>query len=304
MDGRDMSTSSIGTASRLFAPLARAWRSGDAALKAGACLELRNLSGTSMGGFHGGQETNLLLFGDGTLRFFRRGDFGERGNRPPGLWRGSCDSSVADALWNALEELTEEDFQGRAADPGDPVTHLQARCGGKAAHLTWGPAEMGRERPGVDALSPLRMLLEKAQEEKVWSLSLRPGTVRRDADGLTLSLTLSNAGPQPVHVLVGPPGSGPDLAFKHAVDESDESGEPALQVNWEEAEVRLPEEDVLRVVPVAEGQDLEISVRIPGSFASDGRYLGQFTYTQLRLGESLAGQPVFQGVAFTEIFSV
>ncbi len=297
-----MNARNPGASPRIFEPLARAWKDGDEALRAEACLELRNLSGAPLGGNRSGQETDLLLFGDGTLHYFRRGDFGERGGKPPGQWRGACEPSVADALWKALEPLTEADFRGRAADPGEAVTHLQARCGGFAACLTWGPAEMGRDRPGVDALGPLRMLVSQAQQETVWTLSLLPGPVRRGPEGLVLPLSFSNGGPQPVRLLVGPPGLGAEFSFRYAVDESDDSGEPPLQINWEDARVSLSGETSLRIADVFEGGNADLLLTVEGKFPPGGRYLGHVTYRQLDLGERLAGLGIFHGMAFTDIF--
>jgi hypothetical protein len=236
------------------------------------------------------------------LHFFRRGDFGERGGKPPGQWRGACEPAEADALWRALEPLTENDFRGRAADPGEAVTHLQARCGGLAACLTWGPAEMGRDRPGVDALGPLRMLVSKAQQETVWTLSLRAGAIKRAPGGLVLPLSFSNGGPQPVRLVVGPPGLGAELSFRYAVDESDDSGEPPLQIDWVDARITLPEEASLRIADVSDGYDAGLLVTAAGEFAPGGRYLGHVTYSQLDLGDRLAGQGVFCGMTFTDIF--
>ena len=285
----------------LFDPLVLAWKGGDYTLRASASLELRNLSGTPLGWNRAGQETDLALLGDGSLHFFRRGDFGERGGKPPGMWRGACDPSEVDAIWRALEGLSEKDFQGRAADPGEGVTQLQAQCAGLLALVTWGPGEMGVERKGVDALALLRRLVSKAQEQVLWTFGLRVGRATRASGGISIPLELFNEGVQPVPFLISPPGLGVDVAFKYAVDESDEDG-PPLQIDWMEAEVSLPDEASLRLDSLDAGGSIRLATLIAADLRSGVPYLGQFSYSQLSLGERVAGQPAFAGVSFTDYF--
>jgi hypothetical protein len=284
-----------------FDPLVQTWKN-EAGSRASASLELRNLAGSPLGWNRAGQETNLIAFGDGTLHFFRRGDFGERGNKPPGQWRGACDPAEIDALWKALEGLKEKDFLGRQADPGEGVTQLQAQCGAEVALITWGPGEPGVDRPGVDALAPLRMLVGKAQAETLWTLRLTAGPARKVAGGLSLPITFANEGSQAVRFLLSAPGAEADFAFKYAVDETDENG-PPLQVDWVDAEVRLPEVETPRIESLDGGASLDVEALIPVDLAAGGKYLGQFTYSQIGTGERIAGIPVFAGVAFTGVFA-
>lgn len=284
-----------------FDPLVRTWKDGETPLRAAASLELRNLAGSPLGWNRAGQETNLVAFGDGSLYYFRRGDFGERGNKPPGQWRGACDPSEIDALWKALEGLGEKDFRGRAADPGEGVTQLQAQCGGEVALLTWGPGEVGVDRPGVEALAPLRMLIGKAQAETVWTLQLTAGAVKKASGGISLSVDFSNAGTQAVRFLLSAPGKEADFAFKYAVDESDENG-PPLQVDWVDAEVRLDDLETPRIESLEGGASLPVEILTPVDLAAGKKYLGQVTYSQIGTGERVAGIPVFAGIAFTGVF--
>lgn len=288
-------------AAPLFDPLVGAWKSGDSALRASASLELRNLAGTPLGWGRAGQETDLVAFGDGSLHYFRRGDFGERGNKPPGLWRGACDAAELDAVWRALEGLQEKDFLGRAADPGEGVTQLHAHCAGLAVVLTWGPGEAGKDRKGVDALAPLRRLVAKAQAEAVWTLELSAGEAARVRGGLAFPLRFANQGAQPVEFLMGPAGSGADVRFQYAPDESDGDG-PPLQIDWMEAEVRLPAEPGLRIAAALPGEETVLEAVVSADLARGTPYLGQFTYSQLAVGERVAGRPVFAGLSFTGIF--
>lgn len=285
-----------------FDPLVEAWRSGDPDLKASASLELRNLSGTPLGWSRAGQETDLIAFGDGSLHYFRRGDFGERGTKPPGLWRGACDPAELDAVWQALAGLSERDFLGRAADPGEGVTQLHAQCAGLAVILTWGPGEVGKDRKGVDALAPLRRLVAKAQGQTVWTLSLAAGEAARVRGGVSIPLRFTNGGAQPVEFLMGPAGSGVDIRFQYAVDESDGDG-PPLQIDWMEAEVRLPAESGLRLAAAMPGEETEVESLIVADLAPGIPYLGRFTYSQLGVGDRVAGRPIFAGVAFTGHFN-
>lgn len=285
-----------------FDPLVGAWKSGDSDLKASASLELRNLSGTPLGWSRAGQETDLIVFGDGSLHYFRRGDFGERGTKPPGLWRGACDPAEVDAVWRALENLAEKDFLGRAADPGEGVTQLHAQCAGLAVILTWGPGEMGKDRKGVDALAPLRRLVAKAQGQAVWTLTLSAGEAARVRGGISIPLRFVNEGAQPHEFLLGPAGSGVDIRFQYAVDESDGNG-PPLQIDWMEAEVVLPDEPGLRLSAAMPGEETLVETRIPVDLAPGQPYLGKFTYSQLGVGDRVAGRPVFSGVCFTGPFN-
>jgi hypothetical protein len=286
----------------LFDPLVRAWKAGDAETRASASLELRNLSGTPLGWSRAGQETDLIAFGDGSLHYFRRGDFGERGTKPPGLWRGACEPADLDAVWEALEGLAERDFLGRAADPGEGVTELHAHCAGFAAILAWGPGEVGKDRKGVDALAPLRRLVAKAQAETVWTLSLAAGGAARARGGVSFPLRFANGGTQPIEFLVGPAGSGADLRFEYAVDESDGDG-PPLQIDWMEAEVLLPGESGLRIAAAMPGEETSVEAVIPAGLAPGLPYLGRFTYSQLGVGDRVAGRPIFAGVAFSGPFN-
>ncbi len=286
----------------IFNPLVKSWKEGSQSQRESASLELRNLSGSPLGWNRSSQETNLTVFGDGTLHYFRRGDFGERGVKPAGMWTGSCDRAEVDAIWLAFEGLAAKDFEGRAADPGEGVTQLQAQCGGHCVILAWGPAEMGVPRPGVDALAPLRRLVTKAQLEIKWTLRMTQGNLVRTSQGLKIPIEFTNEGKESIRFLIAPPEFGVELNFKYAVDESDESG-PALQINWVDAEVKLPSESGLRLVELAPGGTTSIDALIPVVLPMDIGHLGQITYSQLTLGERVAGQPVFAGVTFTDIYN-
>lgn len=204
-------------------------------------------------------------------------------------------------MCRALEGLAEMDFLGRAADPGEGVTQLQAQCAGLAVVLTWGPGELGTDRKGVEALAPLRRLAAKAQAEAVWTLGMSTGSAARARGGIAIPLLFANGGSQPVEFLVGPVDSGAETRFQYAMDESDESG-PPLQIDWVDAEVRLPEETSLRIAEAVPGEETRLWTFIPADLRAGMPYLGQFTYSQLGLGERVAGRQVFAGVASTGFF--
>lgn len=285
----------------IFDPLVKAWNEGAPAIRAESSLELRNLSGLSLGWNRSSQESNLILFGDGTLHHYQRGDFGERGNQPPGLWRGSCEQYEVEEIWKALEGLTEKDFEGRVADPGEGVTQLQAQCAGLCVILTWGPGELGLSRPGVEALAPLRRLVSKAESEILWNLRMEPGKAERIQDGISIPLDFSNDGLHPLSILLSSRGLGVEFTFRYAVDESDEEG-PALQIDWMDAEVLLPEESILRMAEVSAGEKVRINTHLSIPIPAGVPHLGRFSYSQLTLGERVAGLPVFAGLAYTGTF--
>lgn len=290
----------------LFDPLVQAWKDGDASLRASATLELRNLSGTPLGWNRTGRETDLVLLGDGSLHYFRRGATGGpggSGDGPPGMWQGACDPSEVDALWRALEGLSGKDFQGSAVDPGGGKFRLQAQCGGLLALVDWAPGGTGMERKGIEALAPLRRLEAMAREQALWTFGLRAGEAARVSGGISIPLEIFNEGIQPVPFLISPPGLGADLSFRFAVA-TDQGGEdrPSLPVDWMDADLSLPGESSLRLASLDAGGSFRLETRIAAELRSGVPYLGQFAYRQLSLGERVAGRPAFAGESVTDGF--
>lgn len=269
--------------------------------RASASLELRNLSGTRLGGKRSAQESLLTVRGDGGLEFFQRGDFGERGGEPPGLWRGRCEASEVETVWRALRDLDQAAFPSRPADPGETAYELQAAAGGRVARLGWGPGLPGVACPGEDAIEPLRMLAASAQQETVWEVRARPGAVARTAGGLSLALELSNGGSEDVTLVLAPPGQGVDFLFKHAVAEDEEPDVTPLPVAWTRQPLRPAGDAPLRLEALPAGGSLSLDLLAPVALPR-GRYLGHVTYAQIAHGERLAGIPVFSGMTFTDVF--
>jgi hypothetical protein len=127
-----------------FMELSRRFFSYPSNQRQSATLEYRSSSGSSIGlGLRSADETTLLR-GDGTIEFHRRGDFGGRGEYPPGRWISKCDTVQVERIWDKLGNLGPGSFPSRVADPGDAIQYVVACVPNVFASLAIGPEDPAR----------------------------------------------------------------------------------------------------------------------------------------------------------------
>lgn len=304
MGGGQMNAGTRAADAQGLAPVVDAFFSGTAEARAAATVELRNLSGMPLGWKRSSHESILTVRGDGALELRRRADFGERGEEPPGLWTGTCPAGEVEDIWRALRNLTQDSFPGRPADPGETAFELQIQAGGRVARLSWGPALPGIACPGEDAILPLRMLENSAMQETVWEVRASLGDMASAPQGLALSLILSNQGRMPIPLVLAPPGRGVEFLFKFAEDEEEDDPDiTPLPVTWNRQVLQPVQEPVPRLAELEAGGTLDLPLEAPLRLSPGKRYLGQISYSQIELGERVAGIPVFAGTTYTDIFT-
>ena len=136
-DGSQMNT---GTMTK-FADLSEAWFAGAEPAKAGSRIEYRTATGRVIAPGITLCDDSIVVRGDGTVEFRRRGDLGEREDFPPGYWTSACDPSQVERLWEKLGDLGPDSFPARVADPGDTVAFLTGYVAGRVHTLTIGPSD-------------------------------------------------------------------------------------------------------------------------------------------------------------------
>lgn len=276
--------------------------SGSRELRSASTIELRNLSGMPLGGRRSSQESLLTLHGDGLLELCRRGDFGERGDEPPGRWQGRCEEAEVEPIWHALRDLGQESFPSRPSDPGETSYELQIQSGGSVARLSWGPGHPGVACPGEDAIEPLRMLEVQAQQKTFWEVRANQGKIGRSSGGLVIELELTNQGSQAVSLVYSPAGKGKEFLFKFAEDKEAPPGVTPLPVTWMRQDLQPVDLKDIRLALLEAGGRLTLNLAAPIELEPGRRYLGQVSYTQLAHGERLAGIDIFSGMTFTDVF--
>lgn len=268
-----------------------------------ACIEYFSLTGPSLGAGHMAQESVFTIMGNGDLEFFRRGDFGERGEAPPGLWRANCTADEVKEAWMIFGELTKASFPARAADPGDTISRLEAYAPDLFESLTWGPPEPGAEIPGDEFLEYLTPLMNRTLESQpLWAVEMVLKAVTRQPTGLELKVVFKNPGTTSIGLYLQSKESLGGFQLRHAVDRDAPPGVTPLPVEWEfiKAQISGHETDSLWTVPPL--GEISLSLFVPLILEPGRRYLGKLQYQQLGPLDMLAGNRILSGTCFSEVF--
>jgi hypothetical protein len=267
-----------------------------------ACIEYFSLTGPRLGAGHMAQETVFSIKGNGDLEFFRRGDFGERSEVPPGLWRAKCTPVEVKDAWMIFGELTQASFPARVADPGDSISRLDGYAPDQFESLTWGPPEPGAEIPGDEFLEYLAPLMNRTLESQpLWAVEMALKSVTKKSNGLELTVVFKNPGTTSIGLFL-PSGDGMSgFQFRHAIDRDAPLGVTPLPVEWEWIKAQVPgrESDSLWTVPPVD--EISLSLFAPLTLEPGSRYLAKLQYQQLGPLDMLAGNRILSGTCFSEV---
>lgn len=278
-----------------FADISERFFSAPPAEKAAATLEYRVASGPFVAPGIQAADESTLLRADGRIEYRRRGDFGERGECPPGVWTARCEAGRVEVLWDKLGDLGPDSFPGRVADPGDAIRYLTACVPDRLETLAIGPSDPGRPVPGQPFLDELYPILGQPEDGVcLWAAVLDWAGIREAAGGVEIDLRFSNPGAHSIGLVFdGAPGAS-DFRFRFAQDR-----EEIPYPEWRHAACAPGQADALRLVLLQPGGEYRRTVFFPCAFPDRGGYLGAVSYRQTALLDSLAGHPVLTGMAFT-----
>jgi hypothetical protein len=247
-------------------------------------------------GIHATDEATLIR-ADGRVEYRRRGDFGERGDCPPGAWAFSCDTARVERIWDKLGEIGPESFPSRVADPGDAIRILTACAAGRLQTLSIGPSDPSLPVPGQEFLNELYPVLGQPESgECLWAVEMGLVGMKRESQGARAVLRFRNPGKQPIGLVFdGVPGVA-DFHLRFAQDRAN-----LPYPEWHHFPSRPAEKDRAGFRLLDPGVEYIQEAFFPCSFPDDGKYMGAISYKQTAFVDSLAGFPILTGMAFTGV---
>ncbi len=252
-------------------------------------------------GIHATDESTFIR-GDGRVEYRRRGDFGERGDCPPGAWVSRCDPARVERIWDKLGEIGAESFPSRVADPGDAIRTLVACAAGRLQSLAIGPSALGQPIPGDEFLSELYPVLGQPETgECLWAVEMELSSIAEGPQGAHAKLRFRNPGKEAIGLVFGGVPGASDFALRFAQDR-----ENIPYPEWHYVSSRPAEPDQAGFQLLEPGMDWVKEVLFQCAFPDKGKYIGAISYRQTAFLDSLAGFPILSGMAFTGVseFSV
>lgn len=287
-----------------FKPLQQAWQTAKAPEKAAACIEYGSLSGAFLGSGHMAQEYVFSLKGDGQAEFLRRGDFAERGDVPPGLWRTEASPAQVEKAWSLLADLTAASFPARAADPGDTVNRISAYVPGLLETLSWGPPQLGVPAPGDAFLGALFPLMTQAVEsgECEWSVEMAYQAALRRAGGVDIRVGFRNPGRSAIGLYLPKMDGRGGFTLRYAEDRDEKPGVTPLPVEWQVTRARVTGREHDSLWSLAPKEELTLVLSAPIELKSGVKYIGKLQFEQVTHLDILAGARILSGACFSEVF--
>jgi hypothetical protein len=291
-----------------FEELSRSFLDGSARDRGNASLEYKVLSGPFLGVGHNAQETVLTLRGNGRLEFFRRGDFAERGDRPPGLWRGRCSTAEVEEAWRLLGGLNRDSFPPKPDDPGDAVTMLNAYFPNAFVSLTWGAMENAMDSPAERFIACMEALTVKAMSERPeWAVELDCRAVSSDRGRLELDAVFRNPGRSAVGLFIPGRENSGGFTLRCAdvleVTEATQSASIPAEA-WSKAHAVPADEGEDRLCSLAAGGELSLRLEAEIAPREGVSRLGKLQYEQLGHLDFLAGNRILSGECFSAPFQI
>lgn len=286
-----------------FDELSRAFLGGSPRHRDNASLEYKILSGPFLGVGHNAQETVLTMRGNGNLEFFRRGDFAERGDRPPGLWKGFCEIAEVEMAWRLLGGLRKDSLPPKPEDSGDAVTLINAYFPNSFESLTWGATVPGRH-PSVDRfIACMEALGARALAEKPeWAVELECRATSGSRGRVELEAIFRNPGRLPVGLFIPGKENGGGFTLRYidtpqAPGLAEDLAPPAGE--WKRAQAVPSDAGDDRLCGLPAGG--ELSIRLVAEFPAgeSARRLGKLQYEQLGHLDFLAGNRILSGECFS-----
>jgi hypothetical protein len=286
-----------------FRRISEAYFKGPIENRIQSTIEYKSLSGTIIAPGATSQQTTFTLRGDGTVEYFRRGSFMERGGAFPGLWRAQCGKAELETVWDKLGELDSDSFPARVADPGDTISGLAVYFPDQVEVLTWGPPDHDIEAPGDAFLVALTPLMNMAIEgEVIWAVGMGFTTASRTPTGVSIALTFRNPGKMPIGMLSSKPGLRGGFTLRYALDRDAPPGGMALPVDWQYAKLNVPHTNTETLWNLIPGKAVLVTLTGDVQLEIGRRYIGKIQFDQIQHLDSIAGIPILSGSCFTDVF--
>lgn len=247
-------------------------------------------------------EQRLQVDGTGEARLFRRRSPAETDMLPPGSYRGLVPREEILDFIVKLEKAPLDAIPSQVPSPTDPGFHLSVVAARKLFTFRWSRPSRP-VAPELDAvLSVLNRWVRGACPTPIWSLALKPLTVRFTGEGIEATLLLENSGPETLYV-VHPASPGPadliGLSLRHGIQPPRTPGVTPLPMEVEEESLAVQPLPEPELVPVGKDKPLEFTVRAPIAFQAGGGRVGIFSYRCYLHPAGAAGLPVFAGAVFS-----
>jgi hypothetical protein len=286
-----------------FKRLSEAYFSGSQADRAKSSIEYKSLSGKRIGPGASSCQMSFTAKGTGELEFFRRGDFMERGDAFPGLWRAKCDPNQLEKAWDKLGDLSIDSFPSRVADPGDTISFISGFFPDQVESLSWGPPDHRMKAPGDDFLIALAPLMNIAADgEPDWTLEMLFAGISHSQFGTTIQVDVVNKGKKSIGIALTKSENRGGFALRYAIDRDVAPGITRLPVEWTWCSLEFLDRKSDMLWLLEPGKPVRITLHSKLQLETPGKYIGKIQYEQSEYLDSLSGIPILSGSAFTEGF--
>lgn len=286
-----------------FKELSEAFFSGSSPNRETATIEYKSNFGHTIGTRAHSLDTIFTARGNGQLEYFRRGDFMERGDAFPGVWKAKCDPKDLETAWDKLGELVRESFPARVADPGDPTTSITGFYPDRVETLTWGPPDPTRDAPGDDFLIALAPFMNIAAEgEAEWAVEMSFSSIEISDSGVFVKLEFKNHGRLPIGIVLPNPESQGGFALRYSLDREVPEGVTRLPVEWTWCKLDIPNRHSERLWNLTPGIPFSISLKADLDLESNRKYIGKIQYEQIRHLDTFAGYAILSGSCYSAGF--
>lgn len=286
-----------------FKGMSESYFSGTQAERDQATIEYKSSSGYPISRGVTSEQVAFTAKGNGELEYFRRGDFMERADAYPGVWRSKCPTKDLETAWDKLGDLNTDSFQTRVADPGDPISSISAFFPNRVEVITWGPPDHSKKSPGNAFLTELSPLMGFSDElPPVWGVEMVFSKIAVSMKTVSIELTFNNPGTSPIGICLGNPDGQNGFALRHALDRDVAPGVTPLPVEWTWCKLDIPDRKSELLWNLAPGKPLTLMLQADLELSPQNKYMGKIQYQQLRHLDFLAGNPILSGSCFTEVF--
>jgi hypothetical protein len=245
-----------------FNELSKKYLSGSTEDRQASSIEYMVKSGSPLAAGLGSNDIVFTLLGNGKATFYRRGDFMERGDVPPGKWEGECPPEELSTIWKLLGDLNEDSFPARVADPGDPLSYLTAFFPNQLEVQYWGPRNHALEARGDDFLVALAKPMNIAAEGKcIWSVEMKVKGNQYLKGELHLEIELKNSGSDLIHLPASSRRNSGNFIVRYAYDKDVPPDVTPLPLNWEYAPMTVEWGESVSFYPLTPGSPLNLKLR-------------------------------------------
>lgn len=286
-----------------FRGMSESFFSGTQAERDQATIEYKSLSGYPISRGVTSEQVTFTAKGSGELEYFRRGDFMERADAYPGVWRSNCPSKELEMVWDKLGDLNTDSFPARVADPGDPISSISAFFPNRVEILTWGPPDHSKKAPGNAFLAELSPLMGFSDEQPpIWGVQMIFSKIAVSTKTVSVEVTFNNPGSSPIGICLGNAAGQNGFALRFALDKDVPPGVTPLPMEWTWCKLDIPDRKSELLWNLAPGKPITLTLQADLELHPQKKYIGKIQYQQLRHLDFLAGNPILSGACFTEAF--